>query len=568
MLISQKLKNKMKHLKPVSKEPHELVIEIHEEVDYLVKRLVKVELQELLKTDADYLSAIYSHLPENTQMLWDNFDLTGHKTQWEAFSVFLYAQYQSALRKRALVESLKEMKGGFDEKSGRTKGGKCFTCNEEGHKSKFCPQKSGKEKEKVKANINKAEIQASNDAKNECPCCKKFHTFQPKNKDKPLASTRLEFCPDFKNLDLKGRADLIQKVNGCIQCLSWLHKREDCRLAASRAICTVKVDGNICGRVHNNLLHGSMLPFCQAAKAQIKGRFPADSTDIDQHACTQGILQDVPVGNSIARVQWDGGANKVLVTFDFAKRAGLQAIPAEYLMQVVGEDWKKVKGPMYSFDLQNNEGKLRRIWGYGIEKITDPVPSVDMSGVRHLFPHLPDKVFESLTEKPLDILVGLNFLGLHPEGGQNKNKVENLRALKSEFSNGWVIAGSHPNLKPTRIQLSTQAIQMATIKRVEVVPAVYKDFMDIEKLGVESPKRCHKCKMCKFCSDDGLMLSCQEEEELKLIEDGVTVKDGNTYIRYPFIKDPYLLQDNRFSMIKRSESLEKSLKRKKHERSL
>ena len=68
--------------------------------------------------------------------------------------------------------------------------------------------------------------------------------------------------------------------------------------------------------------------------------------------------------------------------------------------------------------------------------------------------------------------------------------------------------------------------------------------------------------MCKFCSDDGLMLSCQEEEELKLIEDGVTVKDGNTYIRYPFIKDPYLLQDNRFSMIKRSESLEKSLKRK------
>ena len=167
-----------------------------------------------------------------------------------------------------------------------------------------------------------------------------------------------------------------------------------------------------------------------------------------------------------------------------------------------------------------------------------------------------------MTEKPLDILVGLNFLGLHPEGGQNKNKVDNLRALKSEFSNGWVIAGSHPNLKPTRIQLSTQAIQMATIKRVEVVPAAYKDFMDIEKLGVESPKRCQKCKMCKFCSDDGLMLSCQEEEELKLIEDGVTVKDGKTHIRYPFIKDPYLLQDNRFSMIKRSESLEKSLKRR------
>ena len=38
-LISQKLKNKMKTLKPISTEPHEIIIEINEEVDYLVKRL-------------------------------------------------------------------------------------------------------------------------------------------------------------------------------------------------------------------------------------------------------------------------------------------------------------------------------------------------------------------------------------------------------------------------------------------------------------------------------------------------------------------------------------------------
>ena len=57
-----------------------------------------------------------------------------------------------------------------------------------------------------------------------------------------------------------------------------------------------------------------------------------------------------------------------------------------------------------------------------------------MSGFRHLFPHRHDKVFESLTEKPLDILVGLNFLGLHPEGGQNKNKMENLSRISTAQS--------------------------------------------------------------------------------------------------------------------------------------
>ena len=40
--------------------PHEVIIELHEEVDYLVKRLVSLEIKDLLETDADYITAIYS----------------------------------------------------------------------------------------------------------------------------------------------------------------------------------------------------------------------------------------------------------------------------------------------------------------------------------------------------------------------------------------------------------------------------------------------------------------------------------------------------------------------------
>ena len=140
--------------------------------------------------------------------------------------------------------------------------------------------------------------------------------------------------------------------------------------------------------------------------------------------------------------------------------------------------------------------------------------------------------------------------------------------------NGWVIGGSHPKLKQPKVQLDPkssvmvkqldiQASLLATISRAEIVPATeFKDFLEVESLGVEPPKRCQRCKMCKFCSDEGITLLCQEEEELKLIREGITIKDGKTVIKYPFIKDPNILNDNRFSMIKRSESLEKSLKRR------
>ena len=558
-LITQKLKNRMKNLQVKSSEPHEMIIEIHQEVDYLVKRLVKMKAQDLLKTDNDYLNAIYSKLPLSTQEKWDDYELKEDETEWKAFSIFLYEKYQAALRKRTRMESLKQMpstesnkdksekvKGSFDPKVDNSKEVKCYKCSGIGHKSKECPNKTKSVvKESPKVTAGKTDVEVS-DKKNDCPCCKKYHTWKPKNKPKPIRSTRLSSCPDFEKLDINARGEFLESVKGCTLCLSWLHDKDKCTARISNAKCLEKIDGDgkICNQLHSTLLHGCAVPYCQVAKTQVVTDSASKSSpEIDEYVSTLGLLQDVPTGNDVARVQWDGGANKVLITHSYAKKAGLEEVPAKYYMQVVGEGWKKVEGVMYIFDMISNKGKKMRMWGYGIDRITDPVSPVDLSEIRHLFPHVPDIAFKSLEEKPLDILVGLNFLGLHPEGGTGFDKVGNLKALKSEFSHGWVIAGSHPKLKPCKINLTTQASIMATLSRVEITPQTYKDFLELENLGIEPPKRCQRCKMCKFCSDEGLTLSCQEEEELKLIDDGVTVQDGRTYIKYPFIKDPNMLSD-------------------------
>ena len=221
-LISQKLKNKMKNLKPVSKMPHEVIIELHEEVDYLVKRLVSLEIKDLLETDADYITAIYSHFPECYQLLWDEFEVEDYDSEWQAFQVFLEEKYETALKKRTRMESMKEMKNDISEnKSGKKF--KCYTCSEIGHTSKVCPNKAKikeeKEKDK-KVNIGKTDIEVNKEEKKSCPCCNGVHTWQPRNKPKPATSTRFSDCPKFKTMDVKERGDLLEQVKGCIQCLS------------------------------------------------------------------------------------------------------------------------------------------------------------------------------------------------------------------------------------------------------------------------------------------------------------------------------------------------------------
>ena len=118
-----------------------------------------------------------------------------------------------------------------------------------------------------------------------------------------------------------------------------------------------------------------------------------------------------------------------MITHDFAKKAKLKSIPAEYYLQVVGKGWELVKDVIYEFNLVKKSGDKVRAWGYGIDVITDPVEPTDLGEVKALFPHIPEEAFVSLDKIPMDILVGMNFFGLHPGGGEGEDQVDHLRAL-------------------------------------------------------------------------------------------------------------------------------------------
>ena len=168
-----------------------------------------------------------------------------------------------------------------------------------------------------------------------------------------------------------------------------------------------------------------------------------------------------------------------------------------------------------------NDGTVRSVWAYGIDTIMEPPDPLDISPLISLFPHIPREVFAATKKKPVDILMGNNFLGLHPEGGLGRDAAGDMRAYQSEFGLGWVLAGTHPLISSGASKLSANAMNLARIFKCEVIPELLPSFWEGDCLGVLPPKRCGRCLRCSQCSDPALIHSRQEQEELEMLERSV-----------------------------------------------
>ena len=58
-LICQKLKSRLKNIEPQATEPHEVIIEMNNEIEYLSKRLQEVGAGDLLKFDTEFILYCY-----------------------------------------------------------------------------------------------------------------------------------------------------------------------------------------------------------------------------------------------------------------------------------------------------------------------------------------------------------------------------------------------------------------------------------------------------------------------------------------------------------------------------
>ena len=260
-------------------------------------------------------------------------------------------------------------------------------------------------------------------------------------------------CPQFVAKTPRERGELLEKLKGCYKCLSWKHKGDSC-YTKSKSNCTVTTSGTACAGIHHKLLHGSGVAFCH--KVQIKvaattllttedGAMEDDLSkppDLSQPVLLE--MQNIKVHGLGCNVMWDKGSTAVIMTHSFAERAGLQGSKVSYWLVVVGHESVLRETTLYTFFMIDNTGKEHEMQAFGIDQITEESQTVDLNGVKTVFPGAPKEVFERPSGS-VDLLIGSSYMNLQPFGGDDEFTRGRLRLMKSHFGCGYILTGTHSN---------------------------------------------------------------------------------------------------------------------------
>ena len=128
----------------------------------------------------------------------------------------------------------------------------------------------------------------------------------------------------------------------------------------------------------------------------------------------------------------------------------------------------------------------------------------------------------------------------------------------SKFGSGYVMTGTHPNIKAQPIKWSETVAHIRScsanlpefsVNRVSIKPM--QEYFAQDALGVAPPRRCGNCLNCRECGFRGQQLSQQEQYEYHELESRVRYDSANQcfHVSYPFTQDPNILPHTRNLML-------------------
>ena len=154
-------------------------------------------------------------------------------------------------------------------------------------------------------------------------------------------------------------------------------------------------------------------------------------------------VQAISINKVVAKVMFDNGSTAALVTHRFAQRAGLLGQKVAYWLVVVGHERVLRHTTLYTLYLENNNGITHEVQAYGIDQISQESVTLDLYGVRAVFPRAPKEVYER-PDGPIDLLIRSMYKNLQPCGGENGYTKGRLRLVKSLFGCGYILTGTQP----------------------------------------------------------------------------------------------------------------------------
>ena len=247
---------------------------------------------------------------------------------------------------------------------------------------------------------------------------------------------------------------------------------------------------------------------------------------------------------------WDGGSTLCFITFQLAKKLGLHGIPVKLEIITVGGESKKVESQRYTVTMIDKNNISIPIEVLGIKEISTEIEMIKIDDILHNFRSIKAQKLSRPCSGQIDLLIGLQYAGYHPRCIES---VEHLLLMENRF--GSIIAGSHPNMQEKTKRIVQHALVLHTSIKME-------DFYSIESLGVSCTPTCGACK-CGKCHPGAKNMTLAEERELQQIEEGLTFNHdtGRWLAKYPWVKNPSCLLQNRHVAYAILRSTEKRLKR-------
>ena len=353
-------------------------------------------------------------------------------------------------------------------------------------------------------------------------------------------------CQVFIAKTPEERVALASRHRVCWCCLDAGHTKGRCY---NKTICGI--DG--CTKFHHQALHtsdgnnnnGQVMtppnPLAQPAAALPVPLQVPDGDDIQQnHVSNQERgqqhcllqLMKIKAGNPnlSVNVLWDSGATISMITFKKAKQLGISGSPAQISIVKVGGKKETINSKVFQIPLYDSENNIEIFKAYGIEKISSSIQCTNVNDFSKILKIDNDKIRRPTTGE-IDMLIGYEYAGFHPQKIRSEN---HLLLLKNKF--GYCVGGSQVTLE----EKTNLLIQAAEVCHADVK---LDDFYEAESLGITCNPRCGSCK-CGECAIGGKQYTIQEERELAVIENGLSLHDNKWIAKYPWKRDPRELPNN------------------------
>ena len=298
------------------------------------------------------------------------------------------------------------------------------------------------------------------------------------------------------------------------------------------------------------------------------------------------VMQGIQVVHGMDRKKtrvlgfWDDGSNCSVIRNDLATKLQLWGDPVTLELGTVNA-LTTVDTKLYCVELLDSKGKRHLIKAFGLDSISGELPTINLDGIKHEFSKEVQENWGKVQRETgeVDILIGSEVAHLHPSKFETVGK---MVVKKSKFGSGWILNGSHEGIVTSPVKFgNTVQLLRSGCYRSNRISVTYKQqykfssvdeyefelsekkFMEGEALGCEAPRRCADCRGCSECGFRGANMSQKESLELRMMEDGISFDDniGKWRVKYPFLRDPRVLENNYRQVLRMMETLEKRLEK-------